>query len=111
MSTVQRRLSPEGSWCRREVPESDQVVRSDREREHPVDAVDPSMTKLPQPTDGFQPAKDLFHALALRLTDQIPQVARGAFVDRTASMLVILGDVRRHVQVAHVLDKTGRVIG
>ncbi len=25
-------------------------------------------------------------------------------------MLVILGDVRRHVQVAHVLDKTGRVI-
>src|SRR6266852_6531017 len=110
MSTVRRHLSREGSWCWREVPESHQLVRRDRERKHPVHAVDPSMSKLPQPPDGFQPAEDLFHALALLLTDQIPRVARGACVDRTASMLVILGDVRRHAQVSQVLDKTGRVI-
>src|SRR6267143_445121 len=93
MSTVQRHLSTEGSWRWREVPESHQVVRRDRERKHPVHAVDTSMSKLPQPTDGFQPAEDLFHALALLLTDQIPRVARGACVNGTASMFVILGDV------------------
>src|SRR5712692_174238 len=110
MSTVQTTHSRVVSGCWLQVPKADQVVGCDREGEHPLDARQASMTKLPQSAHGLQPAEDLFHALSLLLADQIARVARRALIDRAASMLVILGDVRGDVQGAHVLDEVSGVI-
>src|SRR5436309_595831 len=109
LSTGQRHPSLEGSWCGRQVPESHEVVSRDCEREHPVHAVHPSMTKLPQPAHGFEPAEDLFDTLALPLTDQIARVARRALINRTAPPRVILGDVRCDMQPAQLLNAVGGV--
>src|SRR2546426_1193440 len=94
-STVQRHPSLEGSWCCRQIPESHQVVSRDREGEHPFHPLQPSMPQLSQPADRLQPAEDLFHTLALVLTDQVPRMARGAFVNGTASMRIVRSEERR----------------
>src|ERR1700687_3511753 len=94
MSTVQRHYSPVISGCRLQVPQSDQVVRCDREGEHPFHAVQASMPKLPEAAHGLQPTEDLFHALPLLLTDLIAGVSRGALVDRTAAARGVLGHMR-----------------
>src|SRR2546425_8476509 len=95
---------------RSQVPQPHEVVRGDREGEHPGDALQPTMTELPQSADRLQPAKDLFYALALALTDLVARVARGPLVDGTAAMRVVLRHMRRDVQIAPVVDERGGVI-
>src|SRR5712671_2823446 len=109
-STGQTPLSAVVSDRRGQVPQPNEVVRGDGEGEHPRHALATAMTELPQAADRLQPTEDLFYALPLLLTDLVPRMTRGPLVDRTASMRVVLGDMRRDVQTAHVLDKTGRVV-
>src|SRR5713101_4102477 len=101
---------PVVSAGRGQVPQPNEVVRGNCEGEHPRYALQTAMTELPQSADRLQPAEDLFHAFALLLTDLVPRVARGPLVDGTASMLVILGHMRRNVQAAPVVDQRGGVI-
>src|SRR6266851_3762402 len=83
-----------------QVPNADQIVRGHPKGEHPLHLLQASMAQLPEPADGLQPAEDLFDSLALRLTDLVTGVSRGPLVDGTPSMLVILGDMRRDIQVS-----------
>src|SRR5437867_4298320 len=108
--TPQRHPSLDASWCWRQIADPNQVVRRDRECEHPIHAIDPAMTKLPQATDRFQPAEDLFHPLALALTDQITRVSRCALVNRTAAPLVVLGNVRGDLEATQLRDAIFGVI-
>jgi len=74
-----------------QVPQPNEVVRGDREGEHPRHALEAAMTELPQTADRLQPTEDLFHTLALPLTDVVPRVARGPLVDGAPAMRVVLG--------------------
>src|SRR5713226_657351 len=102
-----RRVS---GFRRCQVPEADQIVRGHAKGEHPFHLLEASMTQLPEPADGLQPAEDLFHALALRLTDLVTRVSRRPFVDGAPSILVVLGHMRRDIQVPPLLHHLGRVI-
>src|SRR5712691_12564488 len=101
---------PVVSAGRGQVPQPNEVVRGNCEGEHPRHALKTAMTELPQSADRLQPAEDLFHAFALLLTDLVPRVARGPLVDGTASSCVVLGHMRRDVQMAPVIDERGGVI-
>src|SRR5713226_6615269 len=93
-----------------QVPNADQIVGGHPEDEHPLDPLQAAMAQLPEPADGLQPAEDLFHALALRLTDLVTRVSCRPLVDGTSSTLVILGYMRSDVQAPPLLHHLGRVI-
>src|SRR5712671_3639579 len=101
---------PVASVGRGQISQPNEVVRGDGEGEHPLHTLQAAMTELPQSANGLQPAEDLFHALALPLTDLVARMARGPLVDGAAAVRVVLGHVRRHVQRAPVVDHASRVI-
>src|SRR5215510_8028275 len=76
-----------------QIPNPDQVVHGQRKGEHPADAPHPAMAGLTKQTDGLRPAEDLFHSLALLLTDGIARMTGGAAVNGTASVRGVLRDV------------------
>jgi hypothetical protein len=55
-------------------------------------------------TDGLAPER-LLGSLALLLTDRVAGVARRPRVDRRAAVGRVLGDVRRDIEVAQVVDE------
>ena len=58
------------------------------------------MPQFPHTSHGLQPAKDLFHPLALLLADRITTVPRRTPIDGTLAPFVVLHHVRRHLHVA-----------
>src|SRR5436309_6592054 len=60
-----------------QVADADQVVHRQAEDEHPAHATSPAVAGLAQEPDGFEPAKDLFDALAGPLAHLVAGVAAG----------------------------------
>src|SRR5438128_9672529 len=58
------------------------------------------MPQFPHAAHRLQPAKDLFHPLALPLTDRITTVPRRASINGALAPLIVLRHVRRHLEVA-----------
>src|SRR5512132_4664390 len=74
------------SGGRRQIADTDQVVRRQAEEEHPAHSTSTAVSSLAQEPDGFQPADDLFDALAFPLAHLVAGVACGAPIDRTRTM-------------------------
>ena len=55
------------------------------------------MLQFPHTSRGFQPAKDLFHRLALPLAYRITIVPRRAPIEGTLAPCVVLRRLRRHL--------------
>src|SRR5712691_2961541 len=87
------------SLHRHQLPHSYQVVSGGREDEAPVHSFSTAMAQLAQQADRLQPTKDLFNPFALPLADLVAVVARGAAVDSRLAIGVVLGHVRRHLQL------------
>ena len=60
------------------------------------------MSSLAHQPDRLDPAKDLFHPLALSLTDRVARLPRRAAVNRAGAVLGVLGHMRRDVQLLAV---------
>src|SRR5215475_16085938 len=76
-----------------QIADTDEVVRGQREGEHPVHAPYPAMPRLAHQPHRLEPAEDLFHPLAPLLTDRVPRVPGGAAIDGAAPLRRVL----RHV--------------
>src|SRR5262249_4529263 len=99
------------SWRRPgQIPNPDQVVHGQRKGEHPADAPHPAMACLTKQTDGLRPPEDLFHPLALLLTDGIARMTGGAAVNGTASIRGVLRDVGGDLPVPDHRDEACRVV-
>src|SRR5580658_1513101 len=107
---VQTHGSPGGSPGCLQIPDSDQVVHRDREREHPRDSLMPTMTQLPESADGLQPPEDLFNAFPFLLTEGVAGVVGGAAVNRAAAIRVVLRHVRCHLQLTQLGDEVLRIV-
>ena len=92
---------------RPKVPQSDQVVGSHREGEHPSDACAASESRLAAQSYGLQPAEHFLDALAESLADPVARVACGARVERGD---LLLGHVRRHGERAQTRDEVPVVV-
>src|SRR5215469_4750949 len=68
-----------------QISDSHQIVSRSCELEDPTDQLQATVSCLPQERHGLQPAKDLFHAFALPLTNSITRMAGGALIDRTGA--------------------------
>src|ERR1700720_3721720 len=82
--------------CRssQQIAHSHQVVNRRGPGEHPGHALSASVTNLAHQTHRFHPTKDLFHALALALAEGVTRMPRGALIDGTAAVAVVLRHVR-----------------
>jgi len=102
------RSSMAGSWWsvlgreRQQITHPDQVVDRQREPEHPTDPRHPAMAGLAQAADGLEPTEDLFHLLALALTDCVARMVGGALVDDT---VLLAREVRRYPVLAQFLHQ------
>src|SRR3977135_3648828 len=63
-----------------------------------------------EPTNRLAPPERFLDTLSLLLAHHIAAVPRGTGVDGGPSAADVLGDVRRHVELAHVGDERRRVI-
>src|SRR2546422_11537978 len=68
------------------------------------------MPQFPHAAHRLQPAKDLFHPLALPLTDRITTVPRRPPIDGALPPLIVLRYVRRDLQVSSLGYKLLTVI-
>src|SRR5262249_30131502 len=68
------------------------------------------MPRLAHDPHRLHPAKRLFDPLALALAGLVAGVARGAPIDRRATVGVILGDMRHTAPVAAAGDEAGGVV-
>src|SRR6516165_3966308 len=107
---AQRHHDPAGSWGCLQIAYADQVVRGDREREHPLDPLLTAMPQLAESAHRLQPSEDLFNALALPLTDGVARMPRRAAVDRTPAVRVVLRDMRGDLPVAQLGHKVLRIV-
>ena len=85
------------SWRRSrpgQIPDPHQVVHGQGEGEHPSDPAHAAMAHLATQPDRLGPAEDLFHPLALLLTDGVAGMAGGAAIDGTAPAGGVLRDMR-----------------
>lgn len=59
--------------------------------------------------DRLGPAERLFNPLAQNQTDRVARMPRGAAVNGGGTAIVVLRDVRGHVEAAHVSDEAAGV--
>ena len=99
--------------CRetQDVLDSQEIVDSVREGEHPTAPAQTFELGLAQWADGVQPAEDLFYALSLPLADLIAWMAGYPFVDRARVAVIVLRHMWRHFQTTQLLGEVARVIG
>src|SRR5215831_1603918 len=97
-------------WLAREIAHPDEVVDGQPEGKHPADARYAAMAGFAQQADLFEPAEDLFNALAFPLAHQIADVARRAAIDRTGSVRGVLRHMGRHREPAKAVHKVAGVI-
>src|SRR5436190_3168292 len=93
-----------------QLPHSHQVVSCAGEDEDPVHSFSATMAQLAQQANRLQPTEDLFDPFALPLTDLVALVPRGATIDSRPAIGVVLGHVRRHLELAQVCHEIMRVI-
>ncbi len=91
-------------------PHSYEVVGGLREEEHSANSLQSPVFRLSSQAYRFSPTKDLFDSLALDLADRVSRATRRAAVNCTASVVIILGDVRRHAQLPKLFDVRERVV-
>src|SRR6202795_3761112 len=93
-----------------ELWQSDQIVTRLRQGELEAEFSDSPEHGPRKPADRLAPAEWLLDALSLLLAHGIAGMSRGARVDGGAPSADVLGDVRRHVEGAHVGDERSRIV-
>src|ERR1700726_2059881 len=98
--------------CRssQQIAHSHQVVNRRSPGEHPGHALSASVTNFTHQTHRFHPTKDLFHSLALALAEGVTRMPRGASIDGTAAVGVVLRHVRGDSPPADFANKIVGVI-
>src|SRR5262249_36525235 len=103
-----------GSWPpasrshRAQVPDPNQVARSQGEGEHPIGSGQPLVSELPRHADRLQSAKDLFHSLPHPLAHLVAGIAGSAAIESAVTDL--LSHVGVHVLLPQLLDKACDVV-
>src|SRR5262249_41232910 len=98
------------SGVHRKVADSDQVVYSEREGKHPIDARCSPVACLPHQPDRLEPAEDLLDALAPALADGVPRMARRAPIDGAAPAACVLRDMRGDAEQSNRGDEVAGVV-
>src|ERR1700681_5114142 len=93
-----------------ELWQADQIVTRHRQGELEAEFSDPPEHGPRKPADRLAPAEWLLDALSLLLAHGIAGMSRGARVNGGTPPADVLGDVRRHVERAHVGDERSRVV-
>jgi hypothetical protein len=70
------------------MAKSDQIVDRRCKGEHPADPFEAAISGLARQTHRLDPAKDLFHPLALSLTDGVARVPSRATINGTGPILL-----------------------
>src|SRR5258708_8718199 len=96
--------------CGDQLSHSDQVVNGYRENENRADAFRSSVAQLAHRPNSLHPPEDLFDSFALLLTDLITLMPRRPSVNSRLAVGIVLGHVRRHLQLAHIIHELFRVI-
>jgi len=65
---------------------------------------------LAQQTDRLAPTEGLLDPLADALADRVPRVTGGAAINGRTAVHGVLGDVRRGIAAAQLVDEVGRVV-
>src|SRR5256885_7738238 len=79
------------------------VERSAGEHEERVDRREAAQLHLAQAGDGLEPPKRALNAGPRMLTHRVPRMSRRAAIDRApAAARVVLRDMWRHVDLAHL---------
>jgi hypothetical protein len=93
-----------------QISHTHQIVGSTREGEDPIYLAYSTMSQLAQQRNRLQPAEAFFDTLPLRLADGIARVpGRSPINGTTAGPFIVLGYMRRNVQVSALGHKPGRV--
>src|SRR5712692_10746464 len=91
-----------GQCGRHQSRHTDQVVRGSYEVARELRSLQPDVARASEPADRFHPAEDLLDQFAFALTDGIPDMPRGAPVDRAAPPTGVLRYVGRHLPLSEV---------
>src|SRR4030095_11128472 len=95
-----------GLGSRDELGYAQQIVGGADEVRGELRSRSSSVARAAEVGDGFDPAEDLLDPLADPLADGVAGVTSGAAVDRrSTARVLILGDVRRDVSGAALLDE------
>src|SRR5690348_2267258 len=95
---------------RRQAGHAHQVVCGCHEVARQLGAREPAVTRTTEATDRFEPAEDLLYPFSQSLADGVPRMACGATVNRAASSIAVLGDMRDDTVLAHRRDAGACVV-
>src|SRR5262245_56709713 len=99
------------SGRRREIPYSDQVVRSGCKGKHPSDSLYATMAGLSHQPDRLHPAEYFFDSFAFLLADGVSRMRGRSIVDRAMPVPAdVLRYMRCHIQVSKVCYKSFRIV-
>jgi hypothetical protein len=94
-----------------EIAHPHQVIDRCGEGEEPADSWHGPMFHVTEQPHGLHPAKDLFDAFAVLLTDRVTSVSRGPTVNRTGPVRRVLGHMGRDLPGPQILhERLGVVI-
>ena len=93
-----------------ELRKADEIISGHCESELEAELSDTSQHGPREPADGLALSERLLNALSFLLAHRVAGMAGGAGIDGGPPTADILGDVRRHVERAHVGDECRRVI-
>ena len=97
--------------CRAQRDDPFDVERGAGEDEERVDGREAAQLHLPEPGNRLQPRKRALNARPRMLTHRVARMSRGASIDRApAGSGVVLCDVWRRVDLAHLVNEISRVI-
>ena len=97
-------------WLSHQSRQPDQVVRGTTEDEQPVHFLQTSQLDLAQRAGLLQPSEALFDQPSPAQTDGVAGLSCGSAVQIAAPPLVVLRNMRRHVQLPHRADEILRVV-
>src|ERR1017187_6252765 len=84
-----------------QVAQADPVISRTSEGEHPIHLEQPTMSHLPQQSNGLEPAETFLDPLPLPLADAVAFIPRCPLVDGTAAApTIILRDMRCDLHMA-----------
>src|SRR6266487_2540829 len=109
-SAIFSRCQAHYSLYRHQLSHSYKVVSGRGEDKDPVHAGGAAVAQLAQQPDRLQPTEDLFDPFAFLLADLIASMARRASIDGRPAVSVVLGHVRRHLQVAQLCHEIMSVV-
>ena len=86
-------------------------MRGATEDEQPIHFLQSPQLDLAQRPGLLQPSKALLHKPSPAQADGVSGLARGPAIQVTAAAVVILRNMRRHVQLPHRTDEIPGVVG